>query len=355
MSYLRHWCYLRNRPEPLRQSSLLLMLAGAVGNGEAILETLRAHEVESRGEWREAVRQLRTLLETGHSLSSALSLIDGFMPPATIAAFAGAGGGGGLADVLIDEAQLLTVRLQGFGGVDEQLTSLVVWSGAVLAVFFGVGTYTGIHLSPKAKVIFQGFGLEFPPLSRAAFRIWDNISILLPLLVLPVTGVIVWVTILIWKNCARQQWLGYFPLFCHWPRYWTPTILRLVGIGISTGSTIPGILNAAILMLPAGRTVTRVLAVRDEVQSGGRLHEALESSGLIRRSERHFLDTASERGHADWGFRQLALSLEQARSRRMLWISGLIRPSLTVGFGLLVLYYCLVVFQMLIALLEKLA
>ena len=59
MSYLRHWCYLRNRPEPLRQSSLLLMLAGAVGNGEAILETLRAHEVESRGEWREAVRQLK--------------------------------------------------------------------------------------------------------------------------------------------------------------------------------------------------------------------------------------------------------------------------------------------------------
>ena len=29
MSYMRHWFYLRSRPEPLRQASLLLMLAGA--------------------------------------------------------------------------------------------------------------------------------------------------------------------------------------------------------------------------------------------------------------------------------------------------------------------------------------
>ncbi|MFN5199718.1 MAG: type II secretion system F family protein, partial [Planctomyces sp.] len=98
-----------------------------------------------------------------------------------------------------------------------------------------------------------------------------------------------------------------------------------------------------------------VLEVRDDVQSGGNLHEALESSGLIRRSERQFLDAASQRGHVDWGFRQLAMSLEQARHRRGLRILGLIRPALTAGFGLLVLCYCLVVFQMLIALLEGLA
>lgn len=355
MSYMRHWSYLRSRPEPLRQASLLLMLAGAVGNAEAILETLRAHESESRGEWRDGIRQLRSLLEHGHSISSALSLIDGFLPPATIAAIAVAEGGGGLAEVLVDESQRLTARLRDFGGNEEPAASQVVWSGALLTVFCGVCILTGVDFAPKAQAIFQGFGLEIPPLSRAAFALLDSFSVLLPLLVLPVTGVIVWASVLIWKNCARQHRLGYFPLFGYWPRYWTPTILRLLGIGMATGSTLPRVLNSAIQMLPAGRTATRVLEVRDDVQSGGNLHEALESSGLIRRSERQFLDAASQRGHVDWGFRQLAMSLEQARHRRGLRILGLIRPALTAGFGLLVLCYCLVVFQMLIALLEGLA
>ncbi|MFN9827235.1 MAG: type II secretion system F family protein, partial [Planctomyces sp.] len=195
MSYMRHWFYLRSRPEPLRQASLLLMLAGAVGNAEAILETLRAHESESRGEWRDGIRQLRSLLEHGHSISSALSLIDGFLPPATIAAIAVAEGGGGLAEVLVDESQRLTVRLQDFGGKEEPAASLVVWSGVLLTVFCGVCIFTGVGLAPKAQAIFQGFGLEIPPLSRAAFALLDSFSVLLPLLVLPVTGVIAWASI----------------------------------------------------------------------------------------------------------------------------------------------------------------
>ena len=63
MNYLRHWLYARNKPEPLRQASLLLMIAGAVGHGDTLLETLNAHERESSGEWREKIRLLTTLLE----------------------------------------------------------------------------------------------------------------------------------------------------------------------------------------------------------------------------------------------------------------------------------------------------
>jgi hypothetical protein len=124
---------------------------------------------------------LRSLLEHGHSISSALSLIDGFLPPATIAAIAVAEGGGGLAEVLVDESQRLTVRLQDFGGKEEPAASLVVWSGVLLTVFCGVCIFTGVDLAPKAQAIFQGFGLEIPPLSRAAFALLDSFSVLLPL------------------------------------------------------------------------------------------------------------------------------------------------------------------------------
>lgn len=355
MSYLRHWYYLRSRPEPLRQASLLLMLAGSVGNATALLQMLQAHEAESSGEWRDCVRQLRSLLETGHSLSGAFSLIDGILPPATIAAISVAEGGDGLTEVLLEESQRLGARLPGAGGTQESVAALALWAGAVLTVLLGLCIYLCLFFVPKVKQIFGGFGVELPLSLQAALDFWTNWSALLPLFVLPVVGCLVAAIVLFWKNCSRQLQLGYWPLLGQWPRYWTPTILRLVGLGMATGATMPRVLNSAVLMLPAGRTATRVIQLRDAVQSGGSLHAALESSGLIRGRERHFLDAADQRGHADWGFRQLALSIEQARRRRLQRLLAWLRPLVTVLVGVLVLYYCLIVFQAMTVLLEGLA
>lgn len=355
MSYLRHWFYLRSRPEPLRQASLLLMLAGSAGNAMALLATLQAHEAESRGEWRDCVRQLRSLLETGHSLSGACSLIDGILPPATVAAISVAEGGTGLTEVLLEESQRLGGRLPGAGNMQESVASLALWAGAVLTVLSVLSIFLCLNFVPKTQQIFEGFGVEVPPLMQAAVDFGSGWSTLLPLFVLPVCGCLVAAIVLIWKNCLRQLQLGYWPVLGHLPRYWTPTILRLVGLGMATGATMPRVLHAAVLMLPAGRAATRVMQLRDEVQAGGSLHAALESSGLIRGRERHFLDAAGQRGHADWGFRQLAMSIEQARRRRLRRLLAWLRPVVTVLVGVLVLYYCVFVFQAMTALLERLA
>ncbi len=75
MTFIQMWLFMTNRSEPLRQASLLMLLAGGVGHGDTLLQSLRAHEQESKSIWANKVGQLRMLLEQGHSLSGALSIV----------------------------------------------------------------------------------------------------------------------------------------------------------------------------------------------------------------------------------------------------------------------------------------
>ena len=75
MTFIQMWLFMTNRSEPLRQASLLMLLAGGVGHGDTLLQSLRAHEQESKSIWAGKIGQLRMLLEQGHSLSGALSII----------------------------------------------------------------------------------------------------------------------------------------------------------------------------------------------------------------------------------------------------------------------------------------
>ncbi|HAP07739.1 MAG TPA: hypothetical protein DCR20_07915 [Planctomycetaceae bacterium] len=355
MGYLRHWFYLRSRPEPLRQSALLLMLAGAVGDARVLLETLRSHESESRGEWGEAIRQLRSLLESGHSLSSAFMLIDGFMPPATVAAIAVAEGGSGLTEVLLDESRRLSGRMSRGDGSDATIGAVVLWGLAVFSVMCVIGAYLGIRIVPKMKAIYDGFGAELPSVTRAAVGAWGVLEGVLPLLVLPCAGGVIYSMVLIWKSCSRQMRLGYQPILCQWPRYWTPVILRLLRTGVTTNTPITRVMESMVLMLPAGRTATRVLDLRDRILSGEDLYQALEITGLTRARERRFLESAARSGHADWGLQHVAESIDRARRRRVCRLRSLCSPVITAGFGVVVLFYCLAVFQALTGLLENLS
>ena len=86
MNYVQMWLFVTNQSEPLRQSSLLMLLAGGVGHGDSLLHGLKAHEAESKGTWGSKVGQLRLLMEQGHSLSSALSVVRDLLPDQTISA-----------------------------------------------------------------------------------------------------------------------------------------------------------------------------------------------------------------------------------------------------------------------------
>ena len=70
-SYLQTLLFTLNRPEPLRQASLLMVLASSVGDGETLTEALRAHAADCGSPWVDRILTLRLMLEQGQKLSTA--------------------------------------------------------------------------------------------------------------------------------------------------------------------------------------------------------------------------------------------------------------------------------------------
>ncbi|MGB4737730.1 MAG: type II secretion system F family protein, partial [Fuerstiella sp.] len=94
-----------NRPEPIRQASLLMVLATGIGQASTLLNGLKALAAESGAPWSTRVMQLAALLEQGQTLSQALSAVQGLLPEPTLIAIRVGEETGTLRQVLAAEAQ----------------------------------------------------------------------------------------------------------------------------------------------------------------------------------------------------------------------------------------------------------
>ncbi len=355
MNYLRHWLYARNKPEPLRQASLLLMIAGAVGHGDTLLETLNAHERESSGEWREKIRLLITLLESGHSLSVSMSLVENLLPAATISAVTVAESGGCLSSVLLDEARRVSqmAPAEQAGRVTPEV--MLVWFGCFATVIFSLLLFLSIFLVPKYKAVFSGFGVELPAMTLIVFSTFELFGEYWYFTILPSIGLTVGSLWLFWTSGKMKLMRGYLPLARHWPRYWTPGVLRILGIGIATKSPVSLALDATIQELPEGRAATRMLELRDRVAAGTDLLNAMRDTKLISSREWAFLRSSETTGHSDWAMRHLAEAIDRKRQRRVSYVFSLLNNTLTLGFGALVLCICVAWFLPLVKLIGDLS
>ncbi len=63
--YIQNLLFMSNRPEPIRQTSLLMILAASVGNEDVLIDSLAAHAQETGPPWGDRVQTLRILLEQG--------------------------------------------------------------------------------------------------------------------------------------------------------------------------------------------------------------------------------------------------------------------------------------------------
>ncbi len=84
--YIQNLLFMSNRPEPIRQTSLLMILAASVGNEDVLIDSLAAHAQETGPPWGDRVQTLRILLEQGMPLSQALANNPGLLPDSTVAA-----------------------------------------------------------------------------------------------------------------------------------------------------------------------------------------------------------------------------------------------------------------------------
>jgi type IV pilus assembly protein PilC len=336
MSFMRQWLYTWNRPEPLRQATLLLMLSGAAGRGEDVVCVLRAHQRATRGEWSALVAQLATLVESGHSLGTALMLVEGLLPRTVIAAIVGAEASGAAAVVMRDEADRLIRQMTDHSPGRGMLPVILAATGGVLV---GMLAFLSIHMAPKLMQVFVDFGAELPAVTTFLLDFGQWLSKSWNYLVLPGFCFAGWGSWYSWRN-AQHQLIHGGPLFAgSSPRYWVPNLLRIFSNSVACGAPLMAGVNALIQQMPAGSAAKSMFELRGFLENGDSIPDALARSRLLRRRDSAVLQASAASGHLDWGLRQLADHLEHRRTQRALRLRTVVLYGLYGVISLIVFWF----------------
>jgi type IV pilus assembly protein PilC len=351
MSLMRRWLYFRNRPEPLRQATLMLMLAGAASRGESLLVLLKAQAKVTHGEWSEQLQQLTTLLDSGHSLSTALMLTGDLLPPQITAAIAATENSGCLSSVLRDEAERLIRQMTESAGNSG---TFMLTSAATGGVFVVIAALMNYRVNDVYMDICNGFGTELPAITLAFFDVMRVFFENSMFLVLPVCGLTAWGTWYSWRDSRHRLSHG-CPLYAHlMPRYWVPGLLRIFSTSAAAGVPLIPCVQATVQQLPAGRASDRLLQLTEYLKQGEQIPAALRRTGLLSTRDAAFLESAAAAGHSDWGMRQLADRLEERRLRRARRRRVLLAGGMQAAVALLVLWGAVAFFMPLIKLISDL-
>ena len=355
MTFIQMWLFMTNQSEPLRQASLLMLLAGGVGHGDTLLQSLRAHEQESKSIWASKVGQLRMLLEQGHSLSGALAIVSDLLPDQTISAIRVTEGTGALADVLMDEARRLHELGRAKTLTGGNLERDLLWAAALLGIASSIVSFLMIFIVPKFKEIFIGFGVALPPSTMKAIAVSDFVMSYWYLFFLPGIATVCALFWLMYSSLRKKLVHGY-PRFAEaWPRYWLPGILRTLSLSAASGQPLGRALDCVMQDLPPGRAATLVSQLRHRVHNGEDPIETMKKVGLLRNSEAAFLTSSLKTHHLDWGLRHLADSVERRRRNFFRRLTQFIGPGIILFVGCIVMFLARAFFEPLITLLDELS
>lgn len=355
MNHIQMWLFMTHQSEPLRQTSLLMLLAGGIGHGETLLHSLRAHEAESSGDWANKIGQLRLLMEQGHSLAASMTMVRDLLPDQTVSAIRTAESTGTLADVLVDEAKRISRSVQTASGGAVTMEALLLMLFSVGTIMFCVVSFLMLFIIPKFKEIFLGFGVELPNVTVTLISISDSVLSGWFLFILPVTGIAclgLWWT----YSSSRSKLIhGYHRLMEHWPRYWVPGVLRQLSLSAAAGQPLGAALDSIMIDMPPGRAAEQISGLRHRVMNGEDTIEAMQATRLLRTREAAFLKSALKTRHLDWGFRHLAEAIEARRARIWRRVPTILAPLMMLVLGFTVMFVCVAFFAPLIKLLNDLS
>lgn len=336
-TYIQTALFVMNRPEPIRQTSLLMVLASGVGNGDALVEGLQAHANSCRSPWADQVMSLRLLLEQGLTLSSALSGFSGMLPEQTLHAVRVGEATGTLREVLFDEAARLADPGDDEGPIGLNFSGTLVWFNLVGVMIAVVLTFVMIFIIPKFKRIFADFDTELPQMTQAVIAISDlagtNSFLFLP----PLLGILIGGSALaVWASYQSVS-KGRTILLEHWPSFWVPDLLRILSLAAASGHSFGVALHSIQQELRPGWASRVFSSLRHKVETGGDCIHSMHQLGLLNAREAAFLHASQRNGHLDWGFRHLAREVERTRNRWARRLLATLEPAMILLIGVLVM------------------
>ncbi len=355
LGYYQGGLFLLNRPEPIRQASLLMVLASGVGNNASLLSGLRAHATETGAPWSPRVHLLRILLEQGQPLSTALAAISELVPESTRTAIRVGEDTGTLRDVLLDEARRLTQLSDRPAQLGADAGSFLLWLCVVGSVMSCLVSYLMIYIIPKFKRLFEEFDTDLPLLTHLLLDVSDFIEQYWPITILPVMtmgGAAVAFLIL---HLHRKLTSGRIVYSEHWPRFWVPDLLRLLSISSASGHPAGPTLQSFLNDMRPGRASRAFQKLADRTGQGQDLLQTMLQIGLLKPREEAFLQAASRSGHLDWGLRHLGQTIERRRFRWWNRLAHCAEPTLMLLLGLCVLFVTTAFFLPVIKLIHDLS
>ena len=332
-----------NRPEPVRQSSLLIVLAMGVGDTTSLSNGLKSLAAESGSPWQQRVTHLRTCLEQGQRLSEALMAVNGLLPDQTRIAIKVAEETGTLQQVLTDEAHRL-MQLQTTGSARSSVAALITWGLIVGSLGWFLLTFIMVFITPKLLKIFADFDTELPRHTQYLIGYSGWLGDYWYYTLLPVITIAALIGIVAVRAGIQHLATGTVPLSQHYPRYWTPIILRMLSLSVVTKTPLDTCLRAIIRQLRSGRATERLESCRIRAANGDDCWTALAAYRFLNAREVAFLKSADRSQHLDWGLIHLARKIERQRTQFASRALCLVQPAVVLTVGAVVGFICVALF-----------
>lgn len=342
--------FMLNRPEPLRQSSLLMVLATGIGHAPSLMAGLKALAQESNPPWSTKVEQLRALLAEGQTLSEALTITTDLLPEESLVAIRVAEQAGSLKQVLAEEAHRLMETGTSGNSVQPTIPMTFVWLVLLGCIAMSIIAFVMVFIIPKFKAIFEGFGVALPDMTVGLINISDWFMNYWYITAFPAACIMVYLTFLLLKGSLRFVQCGHVLWSEHFPRFWTPMILRLLSVTVSAEKPLGEGVHAILSELQPGKASRELSGVRQRIHAGVDCWKAMQMHGFLKPRELAFLESSAKTRHLDWGLLHLARTIEQRRVRWASILSTLLQPVIILLIGAVVGFVVVAMFKPLVEL-----
>jgi len=343
--------FAQHRPEPIRQASLMMLLAACISDSAALTSTLRSLATESGSPWSDRITQLSLLLDQGLSLGDAAAKVEGLLPEESIIAIRIAENTDGLEATLADEASRLLG--QSSQPAAANMTTAAISVLAITTVMTCMVTFILVFIIPKFKEIFEGFGVDMPEATVAFIEFGDSFLATGAITLLPTIFAMVAFIVIGQRMQTGLLRDGRTPLLEWLPRFRTPTMLRLLALTTATGSTIADGLRITLAQMTPSRVATAASQVRYSVSQGETLTTALRSARFLNAREHRFLEAADRNNHLDWALRHLAGNIERRRRMKIEQLSAVLPTAAILACGAVMAFVVIAMYLPLVTLIEN--
>ena len=312
-------------------------LSVLVSTGTPLVDAIHSLEMQSKSEnWQQILVKLRSRLEEGDSLSTAMQSQHEVFGPVFCSLAAAGESGGNLDVMLVRVSKLLRQEAKiraSIAGAMMYPILLTAISVIVLGVMLGV-------VLPRFAGLFESLDTALPPTTKFLMMLSDILRgywwALLPGFVIAITGLIYWI-----KSDGGRTTIETFalkvpvlgPTICS---IQTARIFRVLGLLVE--SKVPILESIELTKRSVSNQLYKQLLTKAEesVTIGESVSIALGSGNLIVNSAVEAVRNAEQSGRMGSVMIQLADYLDEENETVIKSISSLIEPIIMIGLGLMV-------------------